>query len=231
LDVRNVLRTAQDCKWLPFQKQWKCSNDRLRMQLERMLADAGWAIGQSVVPALAPLTVRTSTDENGSVRVAFNRKLSSEPEKEMAEKLKQVACIDASDKLVWLCSAAKEAEVRNILSMYGVGDSTMAAAPGSVPVEAAVAKMSLNMATTNNGITLTFPDGLPQADRIAELRGALTALGFVVSAKDDLGEGKTSDDQEPEEPASKRPRYSIVRSSSDKPDLASNATSVPVNID
>lgn len=217
-EVRDVLRTAKDCRWMPFQKQWKCTNDRLRMRLERLLADAGWAMGQSVTPELAPLNVRTSTDANGTVRLAFNRKFSSESEKEMAEKLKAVSCIDASDKLVWLCSPAKEREVRNILSMYSVGDSTTNPQPGSVPVHDSKEKQSVNMSHNNNNtVTLTFPDGIPPPDRIAEMRGALTALGYLVSAKDDLGDGKTSDDTEvsSEEPASKRPKklsgYSVVR--------------------
>jgi hypothetical protein len=169
---------------------------------------------------LAPLNVRTSTDANGSVRLAFNRKFSSESEKEMAEKLKAVSCIDASDKLVWLCSPAKEREVRNILSMYSVGDSTTNPQPGSVPVHDSKEKQSVNMSHNNNNtVTLTFPDGIPPPDRIAEMRGALTALGYLVSAKDDLGDGKTSDDTEvsSEEPASKRPKklsgYSVVRAS------------------
>jgi len=219
-EVRDVLRTAKDCRWMPFQKQWKCTNDRLRMRLERLLADAGWAMGQSVTPELAPLNVRTSTDANGTVRLAFNRKFSTDSEREMADKLKAVSCIDASDKLVWLCSPAKEREVRNILSMYSVGDSTTSPKPGSVPVQDNQEKQSVNLSHNNgNTVTLTFPDGIPPPERLAEFRGALSALGYLVSAKTDLGEGKTSDDADISEPAPKRPRrlgsYSVVRASKD----------------
>lgn len=227
--VRDKLRSDKSCSWLPFQKQWKCTSDARRQEIERILADYRWSMGQSVAPELAPLRVRTSTDATGAVRVAFNRKFAGDTERELAEKLKAVSCIDASDKLVWLCAAAKEAEVRNILSMYGVGDATDSAAPGSVPLAPPREEASLNMSHNNkNTITLTFPEGLPPAEKIAEMRGALSALGFVVSAKDDVGGGRTSDDAEDaaEEPpgslgsqasegVAKRPRlggmYSAIR--------------------
>jgi len=196
-EVRDVLRTSPDCRWLPFQKQWKCANDRLRQRIERLLADAGWAMGQSVAPELAPLSVRTSTDATGAVRLAFNRRFAGERERELADKLRAVACMDAGDRMVWLCAAAKEAEVRNLLSQYGVGDSTAAPPPGSIPVQAdGPPPLAVNMATKGgNAVTLTFAAGLPPPERLAELRGALAALGFVVTARTDLGGGATSDDE------------------------------------
>lgn len=218
--VRDILRSDKKCTWLPFQKQWKCTSDTRRQEIERILADYRWAMGQSVTPELAPLSVRTSTDATGAVRLAFNRKFVGDGEAELADKLRTVSCIDASDKLVWLCSAAKEAEVRNILSMHGVGDATGNAAPGSVPIAPPRDEASVNMAHNDkNAITLTFPDGLPPAEKIAELRGALSALGFVVSAKDDVGGGRTLDDADDSdsegEPPSKKPRlggsYSITK--------------------
>lgn len=230
-EVRDVLRTSPDCRWLPFQKQWKCANDRLRQRIERLLADAGWAMGQSVAPELAPLSVRTSTDATGAVRLAFNRRFAGERERELADKLRAVACMDAGDRMVWLCAAAKEGEVRNLLSQYGVGDSTAAPPPGSIPVQAdGPPPLAVNMATKGgNAVTLTFAAGLPPPERLAELRGALAALGFVVTARTDLGGGATSDDEGAPPPAAPMPASPMTAPSASVPAAPMTAPTGPAS--
>jgi len=226
VSVTNVLRASKECKWMPFLKHWRCGSDRVRMQLDRLLADEGWTLGQSVQAELAPLTVQVSTDANGTQRVRFNRKLTTDSERELRNKLRRVACMDAADERVWLCAKAREREVHNLLTQYSVGDTTGATPASTVPVEDARELLSVNLAVKEpHTITLTFADGLPSTQRLAELRGALNALGYAVSANtedvetDSRGHKEPSDSKPSRPPPSKAPRlsssYSAVRASED----------------
>lgn len=179
--VRALLK-SKHCKWLPFQQRWQCTSTDHLKTMEAALTAAGWSRKGEVKPELVPLTASIKPTENGQdMVIQFNRGL-SDGDAALQAALERLAVTPSlEDKRDWVTVASNMTAVRSTLANHGVTLDKRSKRRVREPAEAVVpTTYPANMRVGGNEIVLSF-DVMPPVEKISELRGALAAVGVVVS--------------------------------------------------
>lgn len=203
-DVRNHLKASKHCRWLNVRKMWVCKDKGVVQGAERLLEKQGWKRAPDVVPELAPLRLEVQRNAaDHTVSLSFNRA----PEQAMVRDMGALQAQPTDDKRVFSAPDDRLVELRRYFAMTDVdmsGDTKAPKVPDSMPV---VPQSSGPCATTPTGdmgsatlaihmpneLVLRFDNGLPTCDKVAEIRGALIALGIQVQPSLQLQEGQHAD--------------------------------------
>lgn len=199
-DVRDKLKASKHCQYIQPRKMWVCKDKGAVQAAEKLLQAQGWVRAPDVVPELAPLRVDMQPNAaNNTVTLSFNRA----PEAAMAQDIGSLQAQRTDDKRVWTAPCDRQAELRRYFVMTNVDMAASADAPPPDPLPLAGPPAAPAGATPLPGepvtatlavqlpdkLVLQFAGGLPTCDKVAEMRGALIALGIQVQPSLVLQEG------------------------------------------
>jgi len=192
--VMNMLKKSEQCSYSGyFNKTWTCTgvSPDFIQELKNKLNRLNWVQVKNATPGRVELKLKIDNDGGDDIKLIFNTK----PYGPFGNNLAKIASVDSKEKRWWYVRNENDqiSELRTLISQYpnvavegleNLQSKKMHAVQESSSIVSSSTHtgtpVTFHVNSENNAVTLSFPDGLPTAIKLSQLRGALQLLGYYV---------------------------------------------------